>query len=323
MRLARPRKEALYENPSLNFEELPETDSKQWNFGLIRIGQPGTARNGINGGGPLNSGSPKDAFKPSKSPPRMPRRSAMPLAGFGALSFGASRKASKTSPQEAQTPAGMLEADPKPSIPDGGPSDSPPSDQYHGAPAEDPTASRGNSQPSLPSAPRIEIRLRNNIPFLGLLAKHKVPPYTQHVGAGNQAKGPDLQELQEVDAPAFKATRDSLRPSEDAGRATTDAAEGGATAGSSSLGYSPSEEPPRQSRSSFPGAKGGTTWQLPQMPTWLGWSDNWAQFQSQLRVMLSPPGHPDKRRLMTVQEFFKYTADEGRRVLPRVLVLRA
>lgn len=27
--------------------------------------------------------------------------------------------------------------------------------------------------------------------------------------------------------------------------------------------------------------------------------------------MLSPPGAPDKRRLMTVQDFFKYAEDEG------------
>lgn len=28
-------------------------------------------------------------------------------------------------------------------------------------------------------------------------------------------------------------------------------------------------------------------------------------------VLLSPPGHPSKRRLMTVQDFFRYTEDEG------------
>lgn len=28
-------------------------------------------------------------------------------------------------------------------------------------------------------------------------------------------------------------------------------------------------------------------------------------------VLLSPPGHPNKRRLMTVQDFFRYTEEEG------------
>jgi hypothetical protein len=28
-------------------------------------------------------------------------------------------------------------------------------------------------------------------------------------------------------------------------------------------------------------------------------------------VILSPPGHPDKKRLMTVQDFYKYTEEEG------------
>lgn len=28
-------------------------------------------------------------------------------------------------------------------------------------------------------------------------------------------------------------------------------------------------------------------------------------------VILAPPGQPDKKRLMTVQDFFKYTEEEG------------
>ncbi|CAD7705384.1 unnamed protein product [Ostreobium quekettii] len=35
------------------------------------------------------------------------------------------------------------------------------------------------------------------------------------------------------------------------------------------------------------------------------------QFPTPLWVVLSPPGHPDKKRLMTVQDFFKYTEEEG------------
>ena len=34
-----------------------------------------------------------------------------------------------------------------------------------------------------------------------------------------------------------------------------------------------------------------------------------------LWLVLSPPGAPDKRRLMTVQDFFKYTEQEGAAVM--------
>lgn len=33
-------------------------------------------------------------------------------------------------------------------------------------------------------------------------------------------------------------------------------------------------------------------------------------------VVLAPPGQPDKKRLMTVQDFFKYTEEEGARHFP-------
>jgi hypothetical protein len=56
-------------------------------------------------------------------------------------------------------------------------------------------------------------------------------------------------------------------------------------------------------------------WKLPHLPSLPG-LDRLSHFPSQLWVMLTPPGHPDKQRLMTVQDFFKYTADEGRRVCP-------
>ncbi|GMH35620.1 hypothetical protein BSKO_03488 [Bryopsis sp. KO-2023] len=37
------------------------------------------------------------------------------------------------------------------------------------------------------------------------------------------------------------------------------------------------------------------------------------KWQQALWVMLTPPGHPDKRRLMTVQDFFRYTEEEGKK----------
>ncbi len=46
------------------------------------------------------------------------------------------------------------------------------------------------------------------------------------------------------------------------------------------------------------------------LPTWLTRAIP-AQLPAALWVVLAPPGQPDKRRLMTVQDFFRYTEEQG------------
>ena len=40
-------------------------------------------------------------------------------------------------------------------------------------------------------------------------------------------------------------------------------------------------------------------------------------------VILERPGHPDKKRLMTVQDFFAYTEEEGESVFLRAITVLA
>lgn len=53
-----------------------------------------------------------------------------------------------------------------------------------------------------------------------------------------------------------------------------------------------------------------TSARLP-LPQWLSRAMQ-GQLPAALWVVLSPPGQPDKRRLMTVHDFFRYTEEQGR-----------